>query len=120
LCALSSALAILPTLQLGLFRAFRDNVLSRTQPGRDCIALYYKHSSEIVDRVLTDPQLAHKAAALVLSMERDLASQSALSVQAVEKLNRFLSSLATKCSAQLSSDLRVLLLNESRWRRVLA
>jgi hypothetical protein len=104
-CALSAALAVLPTLRLDLFRAFRDNVLARSRIGRDCIALYYAHSAEIRDLVLLSPRLMAKTAELVREMERDLASGGSLSAKAVQKLGSFLNGLAANGSASLRRDL---------------
>lgn len=92
----STAAAIQPD----MFRMFRDNILARSNAGKELIELYYKHSEEAVKIVLSSYGLSGRAARLLLELQQQMRSNKPMDKSFVNSCDQFLQDIGNKGSEE--------------------
>lgn len=104
-CPLQTLQALLlPTLQLSLFRAVRDQRLASDPLGTQMTGLYYNHSAEVSRILLRSPALALQAAALLPELQARLGSDRPIPDSFKQRCERVIGAIARRGSDRLRVD----------------
>jgi hypothetical protein len=90
---------------LGMFRAYRDEVLLPTSEGGEYVTQYYKHSPEVIAILREQPGLRAAAMELVRALHLTLERQVPLTVATVPGLLPLVKDLLPHASRALKEDL---------------
>lgn len=106
-CGLSTLSASTPdTMKMELLRMFRDNVLAGSSGGRELIGLYYKHSQELVEILLSSNNYSATAIDLILELQQRIGSREYLTPNLLDRCMRLLRAIEEKGSDELRHGIK--------------
>jgi len=95
---------------LSLLRTFRDEILAKSEVGRDHVFMLYNHSLEILILLLLDPSLTQETKSVIDELLPEIISllnggEITLSQEKIARIDSLISHLEAKATPQLSRAL---------------